>query len=72
MSQPSSPGESGAEVLDNPFPPSPARRIVRPQCSPKKARGTAMAALALETRQKPWRKDRRKDSKPLSEMRSGA
>src|SRR5258708_25777617 len=78
MSLPSSPGESGAEALDSPLPPSPACKLVRPPCSPKKARRTAIAAQALETGQKPWRRDRRKDFKPLQEcvkdlkMRSGA
>ncbi len=52
MSLPSSSVELGAEALDTPFPPSPARKIVRPLCSPKKARGTAMAAQAFKTGQK--------------------
>src|SRR5580700_4322133 len=52
------------------FPRSPARKIVRPPCSPKKARRTAIAAQ-LETKRKPWRRDRTMESKPLGPGRLG-
>jgi hypothetical protein len=68
MSQPSSPGESGAEALDSPLPPSPALQECTTAVLAQKSETNALAAQALETGQKPWpRIEGRKDSKPLQE-----
>jgi hypothetical protein len=55
MLQPLSPGESGAR---QPPPAVSNAQVCALLCSLKNARATAIAAKGLETRQRPWRRDK--------------